>query len=276
MRVQGVSAVIVACCLAGMVRLIVDCGLLDPGTRCPPTPPISGMSERASVFYVHGYDDLGPIGWPPPLTIRSHGTTPMSKQQYVERGQAFVPAGLGRAPSSTAGPCISSSPSSCSISISSSSSGSSSGSLLFGRGERSASIIPPLAMAPKSAQQKKSGGGAGQQQQQQQKQAQAKAGGASGAAGAEAGAAAAGAAEGEEKVGVAKALARPSESRAAELREAKLQERSKTKKAFINPIEIPINAGRAARRALEKLGQVEEVSNQQPREFFLWLLMRLY
>lgn len=189
----------------------------------------------------------------------------MPKQQYVERGQAFVPAGLGRAPSSTAGPCISSSPSSCSISISSSSGCSSSGSLLFGRDERSASIIPPLAMAPQSAQQKKSGGGAGQQQQKQA-QAQAEVGEASGAAGAEAGGAAA---EGEEKVGVAKALARPSESRAAELREAKLQERSKTKKAFINPIEIPINAGRAARRALEKLGQVEEVSHQQPREGLL-------
>lgn len=55
-------------------------------------------------------------------------------------------------------------------------------------------------------------------------------------------------------------MARPSESRAEELRRAKLQERSKSKKTgFINPIEIPIKAGRAARRALEKLGNVEEV-----------------
>ncbi len=61
-------------------------------------------------------------------------------------------------------------------------------------------------------------------------------------------------------MGAAKALARPSESRAEELRLAKLQERSKSKKGgFINPIEIPIKAGRAARRALEKLGKVEEV-----------------
>lgn len=65
-------------------------------------------------------------------------------------------------------------------------------------------------------------------------------------------------------VGIAKALAKQGESRAAEIRQAKAQERAKTKSVtkskFINPIDIPINAGRAARRALESLGKTEEVS----------------
>lgn len=70
-------------------------------------------------------------------------------------------------------------------------------------------------------------------------------------------------------VGVAKALAKPSESRAAELRQAKEQERIKNKK-FINPIEIPIKAGRAARRALESLGQVEEPAPKNPDDYRLY------
>lgn len=50
MRVQGVSAVIVACCLAGMVRLIVDCGLAGFWHPMSAHPPISGMGERASAL----------------------------------------------------------------------------------------------------------------------------------------------------------------------------------------------------------------------------------
>lgn len=70
-------------------------------------------------------------------------------------------------------------------------------------------------------------------------------------------------------VGIAKALAKPSESRAAELRQAKEAERTKNKK-FLNPIEIPIKAGRAARRALESLGQVEEPAPKNPEDYRLY------
>jgi hypothetical protein len=56
-------------------------------------------------------------------------------------------------------------------------------------------------------------------------------------------------------------LAKPNESRAAQLREAKAKERASKKKTTIpNPFEIPIKAGRAARRALEALGKIDEVS----------------
>lgn len=64
-------------------------------------------------------------------------------------------------------------------------------------------------------------------------------------------------------------MAKPSESRALELRQAKEAERIKNKK-FINPIEIPIKAGRAARRALESLGKVEEPAPKNPDDYRLY------
>ena len=70
------------------------------------------------------------------------------------------------------------------------------------------------------------------------------------------------------EIGLARALASPSESKAAELREAKRAKeqsdgaKSQGRLRFPNPIEIPIKAGRAARRALEALGKVEEVSER--------------
>lgn len=68
--------------------------------------------------------------------------------------------------------------------------------------------------------------------------------------------------EGADGIGRAKALAKPNESRAAQLREAKAKERASKKKTTIpNPFEIPIKAGRAARRALEALGKIDEVSD---------------
>lgn len=71
----------------------------------------------------------------------------------------------------------------------------------------------------------------------------------------------------EDSIGRAKALAKPSESRAAQLREEKAKERAATKKksAIPNPFEIPIKAGRAARRALESLGKVDEVRRTRTR-----------
>jgi hypothetical protein len=65
----------------------------------------------------------------------------------------------------------------------------------------------------------------------------------------------------EDPVGQARAMASPEQSRAADIRREKQRQQQAAKRAFPNPLDIPIKAGRAARRALERLaGSDKEVS----------------